>query len=235
MKKSFHIEGMTCAGCVAKVSHLIQSISGVESVSIELESQKVELRLTRPVELNEIQSALSDYPKYAAKEMDRAGRKPSPFKTYWPLLLIGTFLILLSSITTLHLGQSWNHWMEYFMGGFFLVFSFFKFLDIRGFANSYQSYDLLANILPAYGFVYPFLELSLGLAWLYLGGTFEVALTTVILMGFSAIGVIQAVSQRKSIQCACLGTVFNLPMSSVTIIEDLLMVFMALIMLFPSF
>ncbi|MFZ8835548.1 MAG: heavy-metal-associated domain-containing protein [Flavobacteriales bacterium] len=235
MKKSFQIEGMTCAGCVAKVSHLIHSIRDVESVSIELETKKVELQASRPVQLSEIQSILAEHPKYAAKEMDQAERKPNPLKTYWPLLLIGAFLVLLSSIATLQSGEGLNKWMEYFMGGFFIVFSFFKFLDIRGFANSYRSYDLLARILPIYGFVYPFFELGLGLAWLFLGGTFEVALITVILMGFSAIGVIQAVSQKKSIQCACLGTVFNLPMSSVTIIEDLLMVLMASIMLLPSF
>ena len=119
------------------------------------------------------------------------------------------------------------------MGGFFLVFSFFKFLDIRGFAASYRSYDLLAKAVPAYGFIYPFLELALGLAWAFEGGTYRVALSTVVLMGFSAIGVIVAVNRKQQIQCACLGTVFNLPMSTVTIIEDLLMVAMAGTLLLP--
>tara|TARA_B100001939_G_C16537308_1_gene444727 strand:- start:204 stop:575 length:372 start_codon:yes stop_codon:yes gene_type:complete len=123
--------------------------------------------------------------------------------------------------------------MECFMGGFFLVFSFFKFLDIRGFAASYRSYDLLAKAVPAYGFIYPFLELALGLAWAFEGGTYRVALSTVVLMGFSAIGVIAAVTRKQQIQCACLGTVFNLPMSTVTIIEDLLMVAMAGALLLP--
>lgn len=50
-------------------------------------------------------------------------------------------------------------------------------------------------------------------------------------MGFSSIGVIQSVLNKKTIQCACLGAVFNLPMSTVTIVEDLLMVVMAGIML----
>jgi hypothetical protein len=50
-------------------------------------------------------------------------------------------------------------------------------------------------------------------------------------MGFSSIGVIQSVLNKKKIQCACLGAVFNLPMSTVTIIEDLLMVSMAVYMI----
>jgi len=124
-------------------------------------------------------------------------------------------------------------WMEVFMGGFFLVFSFFKFLDIKGFARSYKSYDLLASVVPSYGYVYPFFELALGFAWVFVGGTFWVALSTASLMGFSAIGVIRAVARKTDIQCACLGTVFNLPMSTVTIVEDVLMVGMALAVLIP--
>jgi hypothetical protein len=50
-------------------------------------------------------------------------------------------------------------------------------------------------------------------------------------MGFSSIGVIQSVLDKRKIRCACLGAVFNLPMSTVTIIENLLMVVMAAFML----
>ena len=38
---------------------------------------------------------------------------------------------------------------------------------------------------------------------------------------------VKSLLQRRKIQCACLGTVFNLPMSYVTLTEDLLMVAMA--------
>ena len=68
-----------------------------------------------------------------------------------------------------------------------------------GFCASYRSYDLLAKAVPAYGFIYPFLELALGLAWAFEGGTYRVALSTVVLMGFSAIGVIAAVTRKQQI------------------------------------
>ena len=103
--------------------------------------------------------------------------------------------------------------------------------ELKGFADSYAMYDLLAKKIPAYGLVYPFLELALGVAFLT---GFNPALTnwaTIIIMGFSSIGVIQSVLDKKKIQCACLGAVFNLPMSTVTIIEDLLMVAMATYMI----
>jgi hypothetical protein len=46
-------------------------------------------------------------------------------------------------------------------------------------------------------------------------------------MAVSSIGVIQSVFQKRKIRCACLGTVFNLPMSTVTLVEDGLMIAMA--------
>ncbi len=117
------------------------------------------------------------------------------------------------------------------MGGFFIVFSFFKMLNLRGFASSYASYDVIAKRWMPYGYVYPFIELALGVAFLLRFKPFATNLATVVVMAISSIGVIQSLLQKKKIQCACLGTVFNLPMSSVTLIEDLLMVGMAVAML----
>jgi hypothetical protein len=124
-----------------------------------------------------------------------------------------------------------NETMRYFMAGFFLAFSFFKFLDLPAFANAYAGYDLLASKWWGWGMVYPFVELGLGLAYLT---HWQPALThwiTIIVMGFSAIGVIRAVVNKQAIRCACLGSVFNLPMSTVTIVEDVGMVLMAAWML----
>ena len=118
-----------------------------------------------------------------------------------------------------------------FMAGFFLVFSFFKLLNLRGFVDSYAMYDLLALRFKPYGYLYAFIELGLGIAYL---SAWQPVLTnwlTLIVMTFSSLGVIHAVMNKQKIRCACLGTIFNLPMSTVTIIEDLLMAAMALWML----
>ena len=50
-------------------------------------------------------------------------------------------------------------------------------------------------------------------------------------MSISIVGVLQTVLDKKTIKCACLGDVFNLPMSTVTIIEDGLMIAMSVTML----
>ena len=121
--------------------------------------------------------------------------------------------------------------MSLFMAQFFLAFSFFKFLNLTAFAESYRMYDVVAQKIKAYGFVYPFIELALGLAYLTAFHPTFTNTATIVVMGVSSIGVIKSVLNKQKIQCACLGAVFNLPMSTVTIIEDLLMIGMAIMTL----
>lgn len=122
--------------------------------------------------------------------------------------------------------------MRHFMAGFFLVFSFFKILNLKGFADSYAMYDVVAARWKTWGLIYPFVELALGI--LYLTNSFPVYTNwiTIVVLGVSSIGVIQSNLNQKKIKCACLGDVFNLPMSTITIIEDVAMVAMAAFMLF---
>ena len=123
-------------------------------------------------------------------------------------------------------------WMRHFMAGFFLVFSFFKMLNLKGFAESYVMYDVVAKRLPAWAYIYAFTELALGIAFLINFNPLITNSVTFVVMSISIIGVLQSVLNKKKIQCACLGAVFNLPMSTVTIIEDALMIAMSGLMLF---
>jgi cation transport ATPase len=156
---------------------------------------------------------------------------------YYPLFLIVGFITVVSFLTSFHLGiYEMKHFelrmfLHSFMTGFFLVFSFFKLLDVKAFAESFQMYDLLAAKLPVYGKIYPFLELALGLLCLIHYQEKYVYIADIIIMGFGALGVIQSVVDKRKIKCACLGTVFNLPMSTVTIIENSVMVIIGVILL----
>jgi hypothetical protein len=119
-----------------------------------------------------------------------------------------------------------------FMGLFYIVFSFFKFLDYKGFPDSFRMYDPLAKVLPAYGWAYPFIETALGLMFL-LRFEIDVALVaTIVILGITSIGVTRSLFSKKVIKCACLGTALNLPMTEATFIENTIMLVMAVWMLF---
>jgi len=153
--------------------------------------------------------------------------KPSA-TTYKPLLILLGYLIAVTAGTLIAAG-GWDSLlaMRLFMGGFFIAFSFFKMLDLRGFADAYRSYDIVAKVWPGYGYIYPFIELGLGLGYIANLDPWIVNGVTAGVMAISLIGVLRAVLSKTAIRCACLGTVCQLPMSTVTIIEDGLMLAMA--------
>jgi len=156
----------------------------------------------------------------------------SRLKEYLPLIIILGSILLIVGLWQNYLGGfDLQDSMRMFMGLFFLLFGSFKLMDLRGFVDAYQGYDIVAKRSRAYGFLYPFIELSLGASFLLNLYPFWTNVATVVVMGVSSIGVIQAVTGKRKIQCACLGTVVKLPMTTVTIIEDLGMGLMALIML----
>ena len=121
--------------------------------------------------------------------------------------------------------------MNDFMAAFFILFSGFKFLKLRDFAEAYASYDLIAMRSRVYALAYPFVELALGLAYFFRFQPIPTNIITLLLMTVGAFGVAKALSKGEKIHCACLGTVFKIPMTYATLFEDLLMAAMALIML----
>ncbi len=96
---------------------------------------------------------------------------------------------------------------------------------------SFQMYDPIAKHSKAYGLIYPFLELGLGIGFLVGFNLWLMSLITLIILGIGTIGVARTVLDKRRIQCACLGTVFNLPMTKVTLIENSIMIVMAIGML----
>ena len=227
-KKEIIISGISCMSCVSKIEKQLYTNTSLNKITIHKDSGSTLLEGNNIPAQIEIQSLLTEIGDYSLTPP----KKSYFFIQYKPLILILFYL----SIVTLSIELSsgifiLETWMANFMAGFFLVFSFFKLLDIPAFAKAYQSYDIISSRFGLYGYIYPFIELGLGLAYVFFYDSDITNLTTAIVMFVSLVGVSKSVIQKSKIQCACLGTVFNLPMSYVTIIENLLMLSMALFML----
>ncbi|MCB0734274.1 MAG: heavy metal translocating P-type ATPase [Flavobacteriales bacterium] len=230
---------MTCQGCVATVQRTLASVEGVTSVDVDLTTAIAEVEHTNALSLQALQEIMENQTHFRVTGLANTHTsiedKALPEKsvaTYKPLILIVLFLVGVSYLVQLNDAQfSFDRWMRHFMSGFFLVFSFFKLLNVREFAQSYRMYDIVAKAVPAWGLIYPFVELALGIGYLINFQPEILNAVTVVILGVSAIGVIRANLRKDEIRCACLGTVFNLPMSTVTIVEDVTMVVMALWML----
>ena len=150
---------------------------------------------------------------------------------FLPLIIIGAIIIAFTAFKQLQYGFNVHEAMYDFMGSFFVIFGLFKLINVQGFANAYSEYDIIAKRSQLYAYSYPFIELALGIAYLARYQLMIANWITLILMIISSIGVAYALKRKKKIECACLGTVFKLPMTYVTLLENVLMGIMAAIML----
>lgn len=241
MTHTYKVSGMTCTGCQAKVQSLLTKVKSVSNVEIDLAKGEATIQMDKHIATSALQDALKDYPKYKLSEIavqhspvfsEESEEAKTWLATYKPILLIFAFITGITLLNEWVTGDFlWMRWMSNFMAGFFLVFSFFKLLNLKGFAESYSMYDVIAKKWSGWGYVYAFVELALGIAFLTGFNPILTNSITFVVMSVSVIGVLQSVFNKRKIKCACLGDVFNLPMSTITIIEDALMIGMSGVML----
>lgn len=230
---------MTCQGCVASVTEKLSKVKGVSNVKVDLASKEATIAMEVAIPVESFAEVLSNKYTIEAKtdatQSVNIGTKKNNHseKSKWvqlrPLFLIFAYLFAASILLNF---ANWNtgQAMFDFMGLFYIVFSFFKLLDLKGFPDSFRMYDPLAKAVPIYGWVYPFIELGLGLLFLMRIQIEFALIATIIILGITTYGVAQTLLNKKKIRCACLGTALQLPMTEATIIENSMMLLMAVFM-----
>ena len=242
MTHRYSISGMTCTACKTKIESLLSGIAGLKKVEIDFPNKTADIEMDRHISTSVFREVLQDYPKYQISEAE-TDNPPAPFTeeeetkswfaTYKPILLIFGYITAISvNAAVADSYFSILEWIRVFMAGFFMTFSFFKMLDLKAFAESYSMYDIVAKKFPLWGYIYAFVELFLGLSYATNFKSVIINYVTLLVMSVGIIGVLQSVFNKRKIKCACLGAVFNLPMSTVTIIEDGLMITMSIAMIF---
>jgi len=236
MTHTYQLTGMTCGGCENKVKSNLLALPDVTSVEVSKDTNSATIGMDKHIGIDKFQQALggkdSKYQIATTANSEALEETKSWAETYKPILLIFGY------VTAISLVVSWQNnainfmtFMRVFMAGFFLTFSFFKLLNLKAFAESYAMYDLVAKKFSTWGYLYAFIELGLGLSFVLNLSPAIVNWVTLIVMTVSILGVLESVLNKKKIQCACLGAVFNLPMSTVTIVEDAIMIAMSAAML----
>ena len=233
MKHQIYIKGMTCDNCRKGVTEKMSSIPEITEVEVSLETGKSVFEAKTEVALSKIERVLGK--KYSATIVKTAlafqAQSESKLKALFPLFLIFGYLITATVYLTYLTKGDANQAMLFFMGLFFITFSFFKFLDYQGFPHALARYDPLAKKSLFYAKLYPFIETVLGVAFL-LSWQIPIALgLTMVLLSITTYGVLQTILSKTAIQCACLGTALNLPMSEATLIENGIMIVMSCIMI----
>ena len=245
------ISGMRCGACSAKVHGALSSLESIQTVEVDHHRNLAIVSATVALDEHEVRSALSQAGGFTLEEMKAESTPSAPIggvplttgesdaspeehasQSLFPLFLIVGYIFTVTLLIAWSNSQwSMDAMMRHFMAGFFLVFSFFKLLDAPGFASAFKMYDPLAKVIPGWAWVYPYVELALGVAYMMSWQPLATNATTLVLMSVGGVGVLQSLLQKRTIRCACLGTALNLPMTKVTLVENGTMAAMAAVML----
>jgi len=226
---------MHCTACVNKIQTALSSVDGVYKVDVDLVSKSATIAgtahpdvLIQAVKDVDYESTIFDSPQENPKT-----ETVSQIQELFPLFLI-FFYIAVFSIIINRTNFQLDSFMYDFMGLFYIVFSFFKFLDYKNFPSTFSMYDPIAKTFPFYGWMYPFIETILGLLFLLRIQLFISLCVTITILGITTVGVTRSLMNKSNIQCACLGTALKLPMTKATFIENFIMIIMAVWMIISS-
>ena len=228
MNKVYKITGMTCQRCADGIQSALSSQHSINYVNVDLESSSLDINTSENVSLNDLNLFIKDLGNYKIINNSFLPNLIEYFtskKTLFLALLIVVFASLSIQVSTDSF--SIKNWMISYMGVFYLIFSFLKLIDVKGFSITFSKYDLISKNIPSFAMIYPFIELFLALA--YLSESFLIisySLTLIFMMSQS-IGVFISLQKKEIIRCACMGSSINLDISSLTLIENLIMIFMA--------
>jgi glutaredoxin len=127
-------------------------------------------------------------------------------------------------------------WLVQFVALAMLVLAMLKLQDLESFSNRFLGYDLLAQRVVRYAYVYPFAEAAVALAMLAWPGIglamLPFALVAVFIGTVGAVSVVKAVYiDKRELKCACVGGGSPVPLGAISLSENLAMLLMGLWML----
>ena len=122
--------------------------------------------------------------------------------------------------------------LEFFVAISMCVLALLKIRDLYSFSNNFITYDIIGMRVIKYSYIYPFLELIVGLGMIARVFIPAIAIISISIGLIGSISVIKAVYiEKRDLKCACVGGDSNVPLGFVSLSENLMMFFMGIWML----
>ena len=155
--------------------------------------------------------------------------------TYRPIIAIFTtaaFLTLSFMMIDVNVFEI-IRFFELFISISMVLLGLQKIQDLDRFATMFLNYDLLAQRWIRYGYIYPFIEIGAGFLMMTGSMILFAAPITFIAASIGAVSVFKAVYiDKRELKCACVGGDSKVPLGFVSLLENIMMMLMAMWMLF---
>lgn len=236
--QTFYVSGMHCDACKERIEGALREVSGLRHVHIDREHATLTVEADHeldPAGLTQIVQKVGDYTITDAAPREKKGK--GVLGTYAPLLVV--FVIIVAYAVGMAVWGSGAATILSFirdaMTAFFVVFGVLEVITLSSFSKLFASYDPIAKRVPGYAVLYPFLLVAFGVLMFFHIGVAVIAALTIIIFGSQTYGIIPLIRRGERVQCACIGTAFALPLSWVTVAENIGMIGMAAVMLIQVF
>lgn len=154
--------------------------------------------------------------------------------TYKPVIMIFIMAALMAVAVSYVIGQNpfTVQVLERFVAIAICLLAVQKLQDVERFSTMFLNYDLLAQRWVPYGKVYPYAEALSGVLMLSGGFVWLSAPIMLFIGGIGAISVFKAVYiEKRELKCACVGGESKVPLGFVSLLENVIMVSMAIWMI----
>lgn len=231
MHQIFNVTGMTCESCTQKIKIALGSDSQIKNLNVTLKPAQIHFDSDKQYSQEELNKKLYSLEKYSVTELTHSmpAQKEDTisFIKYLPLILLFALSAGIPALNILINKTAFDIGMHQFMGATLIALAYFKLVDLPKFAEAFSTYDLISKKFYNYGYIYPFFELSAGIFFILSVKVKAFSVFTILFLIPTTIGVVKALREKRNFQCACLGTAFNLPLTSITIVENILMIIMS--------
>lgn len=144
-----------------------------------------------------------------------------------PLLLAYSLVLLVTGLLIIKTGDSSPMAvMNRFMGLSFVIFGLSKVFNLSAFIEDFRKYDFLAKRFASYAKAYPFVEVWIGLYFLFVGSNLIITTLTLIVLLFNLVSLYGTFKKGDSVLCVCLGRKLAFPFDRWLILENLFMLIM---------
>jgi len=156
------------------------------------------------------------------------------YQTSLLLLTIMTFIYIINlyylqwNLNTL---SKKKQFISNVLGTVLIFLGIIKLYNLSSFVSTFNKYDLIASNVPFYGYIYPFLEIILGILFLKQSNIKSLYTVTIIFISINLLGVINGLQSKYKLKCGCMGSFVDLPLSYLTIIENLFILIKTIILL----
>ena len=153
--------------------------------------------------------------------------------TYQPIVAtFGVTALLAAALSHATLGTPVSlRALEWFVALSMAVLAVFKLRDLESFSNQFLSYDLLAQRVVRYAYVYPFAEAFAAVGMLT-GDPRIVPVAAIVGLFVGTVGAVSVIKavyvDGRDVRCACVGGDSNVPLGAISLSENLAMIAMGI-------